>query len=232
MAYCSKCGVEVEAQRTTCPLCGVPIHRYSEEDETSPLWPVQRELPAMKKRQKRFFLVLPLQVIFLIATLVLITVDLRMNGSLSWSRYPITVLGSLFSITLGIVLFGKSKILTLGWSTASVLVMLYLLDSFNGITWFSSLGVPLTLLSGVYGIITVVTAELLGRRFGAQLTVQALLVTLLCMGIDTVINHAAGTPALTWSLIVAAPLMVLFSVGILGIFVLKRFIDFEKYLHR
>lgn len=232
MAYCSRCGVEVEAHRNSCPLCDVPIHRYDEEEIHTPLWPIQKEIPIMKKRQKRFFMVLPLQVIFLIASLIVITVDLRMNGYLSWSRYPVTAITSLFLITIGVILCGNSKILTLGWITASTLAMLSVLDSFNGFTWFPTLGFPLTLIAGLYGGVTLLASDVLGRRLGAQLTLQALLVTLLCMSIDTVISQALGTAPLTWSLIVAAPLMVLFSLGLLGIFVLKRFIDLEKYLHR
>lgn len=233
MAYCSKCGVEVEAERKTCPLCDVPIHRYDEEAELSSLWPIQRELPKVKKRTKRFLALLPVLIILTIAFLVILIVDARMSGSLLWSRYALTALGALFSVGAGIIILGDTKILTLAWVTITVLVMLWFFDSFNnGLTWFMPLGVPITLVAALYGKLSLIGAGLWGKRYGIQAMVQSLLVTLLCLSLDRIISSYRGSDGFTWSLIVSAPLMVLFALATLSTFVLSRFIDLEKYLHR
>ncbi len=234
MAYCSKCGVEVEAERETCPLCNIPIHRYEEEEaELSPLWPIQQELPEVKKRTKRFLALLPVLTILTVAFLIVLIVDARMSGTLPWSRYALTALGALFFAGTGIIILGDTQILTLAWVTATVLVMLWFFDSFNnGPTWFMPLGVPITLVTALYGKLSLIGAGLWGKRYGIQAMVQSLLVTLLCLSLDGIISSYRGTDGFTWSLIVAAPLMVLFALAALSTFVLNRFIDFEKYLHR
>jgi hypothetical protein len=233
VAYCSKCGVEVEAERKTCPLCNVPIHRYEEEAELSPLWPIQQELPPVKKRTQRLLALLPGLAILLIAFLVILIVAPRMNGSELWSRYSLTALGALFSVGTGIILLGDAKILTLTWITATVLVMLWFFDSFeNGVTWFMPLGLPITLFTALYGKLSFIGFDLWRKRYGIQAMIQSLLVTLLCLSLDGFISSYRGADGLSWSLIVAAPLLVLFALAALSTFVLNRFIDWEKILHR
>ncbi|MBN2163437.1 MAG: hypothetical protein JXR25_01010 [Pontiellaceae bacterium] len=232
MAYCSKCGVEVDLERATCPLCNVPIHRYEEETELSPLWPIQRELPAIKKRTKRFIALLPALIILLVAFLVILIVAPRMEGSQLWSRYALTTLGALFSVCTGIIVLGDTKIITLGWITASVLAMLWFFDGFDEGVWFTPVGLPITLIIALYGKLSLIAAELWGKRYGIQAMVQALFITLLCLSLDGIISAYRDTGALSWSLIAAAPLMVLFAVAALCSLVLNRFIDFEKFLHR
>ncbi len=233
MAYCSRCGVEVEANRVQCPLCDTPIHCYDEETELSSLWPVQKELPKIRKRTKRILTLMPLLLFLVIAFLVVLIVDLRMTGSLGWSRYALTSLGTIFSVGIGIIIFWDIKILNLVWVTACVLMMLSLFDTFSGGTvWFTSTGVPLTLLTALYGELTLIGANFLGKKYGAQITLQSLLVTLLCFGIEYVLSTSGGTASFTWSLIVAAPLMLIFFTGVFSILVLKRYIDFDKYFHR
>jgi len=235
MAYCSRCGVEVEQDRDHCPLCDTPIHRY-DEDETialSPLWPVQKALPKMSKPRVRFFTVSPILLALFIGFLVVLTMDLRMNGTISWSRYPLATIGMSFSITLGFLIFGGKRIYNLGWITGSVLIMLYLLDSFDGsIVWFNTLGTPVTLLVALYGGLTLIARELLSNRVAIQLTLQTLWITLLCLGIDFVVSDATGNDPFTWSLIVMVPLMAIFVISMVSIFVVDRFFDLDRYLHR
>ena len=233
MAYCSKCGVEVDADRTTCPLCDVPIHRYEEETELSPLWPIQRELPQVKKRTKRFLALLPALIILAVGFLIVLAVSSRMSGPVLWSQYSLTALGALFSICTGIILLGDTKILTLTWFTATVLLMLWLFDSFDaGRPWLMPLGIPVTLAAALYGKLTLIGAELWGKRYGIQTMIQSLLITLLCLSLDGLISAYQSTAPFTWSLLVAAPLMGLFAFAALCTFVLARYIDLEKFLHR
>lgn len=233
MAYCSKCGVEVDADRTTCPLCDVPIHRYEDEAEPSPLWPIQRELPQVKKRTQRFMALLPALIILAVGFLIVLVVASRMSGPVLWSQYSLTALGALFSIGAGIILLGDTKILTLTWFTVTVLIMLWLFDSFDtGAPWFIPLGLPITLAVALYGKLTLIGADLWGKRYGIQAMIQSLLITLLCLSLDGLISAYQGAAPFTWSLLVAAPLTGLFAFAALCTFVLARYVDLEKFLHR
>ncbi len=235
MAYCSRCGVEVEQDREQCPLCDTPIHRYEDENETelSPLWPVQKALPRMSKPRVRFFTVSPILLALLIGFLVVLTMDLRMNSEISWSKYPLATIGMSFSITMGFLLFGEKRILNLGWMTGSVLIMLYMLDAFDGsVLWFDTIGMPITLLVSLYVGMSLIAMELLAKRKGTQLTLQTLWITILCLGIDYVVSDASGAEPFTWSLIVMVPMMTIFLISTIGIFVVDRFFDLDRYLHR
>ena len=233
MAYCSKCGVEVEAERKTCPLCNVPIHRYEEETAPSPLWPIQQQLPQIKKRTKRFLALMPVLIILAVIFLIVLVVAARMSEPMLWSRYTLTALGALFSACTGIILLGDTKILTLAWFTATLLAMLWRFDAFDPEqTWFIPLGLPVTLAAALYGKLTLIGANLWGKRYGIQAMIQSLLITLLCLSLDGLISAYRSTEAFTWSLVVAAPLTGLFAFAALCTFVLARYIDLEKFLHR
>ncbi len=235
MAYCSRCGVEVERDRKQCPLCDTVIHRYDDTDEgeLSPLWPVQKAFPKMSKPRVRFFTLSPVLLALLIGFLVVLTMDLRMNSEITWSKYPLATIGMSFSIALGFLLFGGKRIYNLGWGTGSVLIMLYLLDSFDGsVLWFDTIGMPSTLLVSLYVGVSLISMELLAKKKGMQLTLQTLWITLLCLGIDYVVSSATGSDAFTWSLIVMVPLISIFTISLVSILVVDRFFDLDRYFHR
>ncbi len=233
MAYCSRCGVEVEQERTECPLCDTPIHRYDEEESCSSLWPIAYEQPQLRRRTKRFVSVLPLLLIFVIAFVILFTVDMRMNGVITWSKYSLSAVGSIIISIIGVVLFVETKIVTVGWITLSTIGMLYLLDSFNDASkWLMSMGIPLTILVAVYVEFSIIAFTQWKKKFSAFFTSQTALVTLLCFGIDYVISDANGAQPLTWSLIVAVPLLILGGFTLFSTKVLSQFFDIGKYLHR
>ncbi len=165
--------------------------------------------------------------------MIILVVAPRVEGSLLWSRYTLTTLGALFSACTGIIILGDTRILTLGWITASVLAMLWFFDAFDGgSSWFSPVGLPITLIIALYGKLSLIGADLWGKRYGIQAMIQSLLLTLLCLSLDGIISTYRDTGIFTWSPIVAAPLMVLFAVAALSSFVLNRFVDFEKFFHR
>ncbi len=176
---------------------------------------------------------MPLLIILTVAFMIILVVAPRVEGSLLWSRYTLTTLGALFSACTGIIILGDTRILTLGWITASVLAMLWFFDAFDGgPSWFSPVGLPITLIIALYGKLSLIGADLWGKRYGIQAMIQSLLLTLLCLSLDGVISTYRDTGIFTWSPIVAAPLMVLFAVAALSSFVLNRFVDFEKFFHR
>ena len=228
MAYCSKCGVEVEQNKENCPLCGVPIHRYDDKPELSPLWPEQKERPKLSSKAMRFITVMPILTALAISLFIVLVIDFQSNKAITWSRYPIVSIITLFSISLGFLIFQGKKIINLAWLTSSIIFLLYFLDSFNGkLEWFSSIAVPLTLLGSAYIGVTLLSSEIFSNKITIQVTLQSLWISLLTVGVDFVINDR-----LTWSTVIATPLLIIFGIGLLLIFVVTRFINLDKYLHR
>lgn len=95
MAYCVKCGVELERNATSCPLCSTPVYLPDEADES-----FQRSYPdRAQKNQARHVNLVPsktfvylMTFILVIPALVCFMVDIRGDGIFSWSFYPIASL--------------------------------------------------------------------------------------------------------------------------------------------
>ncbi len=99
MAYCVRCGVELEESLKECPLCHTPVllPELSDTAKTEPsarAWP--DHVPA--KRRHRPNLVPPKPVVLLATFLLLIPflvtlfIDLKANGEVTWSFYPMSSL--------------------------------------------------------------------------------------------------------------------------------------------
>jgi hypothetical protein len=107
MAYCPRCGVQVEDRLDRCPLCDTAIPQEVRGDHTEPTYPDDIVPPKamyrpLTKRQKRrlFRGIVAFFALFPIALTVLL--DLYLNGAVTWSYYvvvPVTataIVGSLF----------------------------------------------------------------------------------------------------------------------------------------
>lgn len=226
MAYCSRCGVEVEQSRTTCPLCDAPIHRYEELGKLSKLWPNQRVLPKKKILFLQAAMIIPACFLLIIAFLIILVLDLRPDGILNWSAYALTSVGSVCLGFGGILFVGRNRVLSIAWVTSVLLFMMKLFHSHGGGVWFTEIAVPITVLAAliVYG--SLFSWVFFKKKFRLQVTIHALLLMVLCFGINTIVNEQ-----ISWSLIVAIPFGVIAATGVFSIGVLPKLIDFDKYFH-
>ncbi len=91
MAYCVKCGVELERNITSCPLCTTPVYLPEDFDEST-----QRSYPErLQKNKPRQINLVPSKAFVYLMTFILaipiivcLMVDIRNGGKISWSFYP------------------------------------------------------------------------------------------------------------------------------------------------
>jgi hypothetical protein len=91
MAYCVRCGVELERNAPSCPLCSTPVYLPENMEEDSlKSYPERRQ-----KTHPRHVNLVPsktfvylMTFILIIPLIVCLMVDIRSNGTLSWSFYP------------------------------------------------------------------------------------------------------------------------------------------------
>ena len=95
MAYCVKCGVELDKQLTSCPLCTTPVYLPEELDEdTHSTYPERKQ----RKRTKQVNLVPSKTFVYLMTFIIVIPlivclmIDVRRNHTISWSFYPVSSL--------------------------------------------------------------------------------------------------------------------------------------------
>lgn len=91
MAYCVKCGVELERNSTSCPLCSTPVYFPEDMDDGT-----QKRYPdRVQKQQPRHVNLVPskafvylMTFILIIPIIVCLMIDIRGNRTITWSFYP------------------------------------------------------------------------------------------------------------------------------------------------
>ncbi len=91
VAYCVKCGVELERDLTSCPLCRTPVYFPEEmEEEAQKRYPnrVQKTQPKHLNLVPSKAFVYLMTFILIIPIIVCLMIDIRGKGTITWSFYP------------------------------------------------------------------------------------------------------------------------------------------------
>lgn len=215
MPLCHTCGVELDGTATVCPLCLSRVQAAAGDRPSPPAeGPGARADEAAGDEgghragnpRGRALAVEALSVVFGIAALLCVGIDLYAEGRLGWS--PVVLVGLAMGWLLAcmpLILRGKP------WLVFAVLcpgelALLLLLDlADGGGAWFLRCGLPIYLAS-VGALTAVVVLASASRRKGLNLLALAAAgAAALCLAVEAVLSLAAGGPfALRWSLFVAA----------------------------
>ncbi|WP_085990961.1 DUF6320 domain-containing protein [Oceanobacillus senegalensis] len=147
MAYCPKCGIEVEGDNRPCPLCSFPIPKVTEENETVarvPKFPqAANPYPAHFRGVLNRIFVFSTLLIF-VAICLMFYIDYELNEMLTWSRYSNLSMFAgwvLLYFSFGYVQSYYKVIIGIG---LDALFLLFGLDVFNGkLEWFFPLAFPI-----------------------------------------------------------------------------------------
>jgi len=218
MKYCPRCGVIFEDDVERCPLCDDPGAPYA--GESVPAYPSPEKAtpaalpPEALTRDERGRIALELlTVAFGIALAVSLLADLFSARSFTWSRYSSVVLVGAWLFSAMPLIFRRRSWLSFAVLAPSLVLMVFLVDVFDGrITWFPSYGLPLALaaVAGVAGAGAIIAAM---RRKGLNVIAVVLsFAALFCFGVEVILDLHSRF-ALTWSVVVAFALLP--SAGIL-----------------
>lgn len=229
MAYCSRCGVEVEARAETCPLCEAPVQRLDEPVSEARRYP---EVTAILGRQVRYLVWVVATAVLLSAALTLVTLDVVLNRRLSWSLYPLTGVGVLWLFITVVVLFARRPIAVIVGQAAATAGFLVAIDLFDGrLEWFMPLALPIvTVVTGASVLVWLVTR--LSRRDPAMIAAAVLFS---CgagsVALDLLISAHLGATQMTWSFIVVGAVVPLLVFLLYFHFRLGRRIGLARILH-
>ncbi|MDC7126549.1 MAG: hypothetical protein PQJ46_13340 [Spirochaetales bacterium] len=225
MAYCPKCGVELDNNIRNCPLCSFPIP-YIGDSESEELPRDSRLLNRynMKQleRRRRFndakpFVFAGILIVLIIISITFGFIDFYFYGGLTWSRYVIAA-----NLLTAVVLFFSSGIIQsfsicfLGISLTA-LGFLYSIDSFDGsISWFLSPGLIICFNVIIW---TLILRRIIihSRRRGLNIPAYWMFaLSFACVSIDVIqnfsVNHVVN---ISWSFTVLITLMPLGIILIL-----------------
>ena len=238
MSYiCKNCGVELEDEMKSCPLCFQTPNKNIDDDVVSPENQKQQQLlqkhgMLYKPRKKLIWEIISITIFSLI--IVALSINLILSQRITWSEYPVAICLVIFSYISIFAFLNKSATLKIIGGFVASLVFLLLVDALtgSGLNWVIQLAIPL-LFSG-----NVITALLLfvvqkSKQKGINIIAYIFIaVALYCMCIEAILSFFTPNEGhLLWSIIVVA---CLFPVAFVLFYVHYRLTKnhrFERTFH-
>ncbi len=229
MAYCPKCGVEVDSKK--CPLCSYTIKQDIHTVPFSHSVEVDKRTFHLSAKEKKSIYNASTTFFAILISSICLTVDFYFDNRVSWAIYPIIAASTMAFITgVSIYVKGPLKIISI---VALFLLMLFLLDIYIPVTnFFLKISLPISSITLVIclGIVMIIKKS---SRKGANIPGYILIgIALLTITIDLIIQNFIGNRlVLTWSLITTVSLLpiALFLLYIHHVF--SKRVDLNKVFH-
>jgi hypothetical protein len=145
MNYCINCGVELDEDLSSCPLCGFNIgNEESETVKKSEFFP--SDILLLHKKETRTHLWELSGIISFSGIVVCSIVDFVIMKKFTWSLFADTsIMASWLILSLSLLAFRRYYIILPGF-LITILTMLLLFDVFSPtVNWFFKLGLPITI---------------------------------------------------------------------------------------
>ena len=233
MNICTHCGVELDKDIITCPLCGItnvdgkPIP----EKEKSTHYP--SDILLMYREEARKHLWELTGIIAFSGIAVCTIVDLVIGKKLSWSLYASTsILAAWICLSLILIAFKKYFIVIPGL-LITILTMLFLFDLFSPpVNWFYAIGLPVTIALFIsVSIVTILWKVAHFKGFNI-LAIAFIVLSGFCIISEVFIDkYLFKTVELRWSLIVAVSI---FPIALVLLFIhyrMKKGKHLDSYFH-
>ena len=232
MAYCPRCGVEIEDRLDRCPLCDTPIPLEARDDTDSPpdypedvILPKSMYRPLTDNQRSRLLKgLLGLLVVFPIA--VTIFLDIAITGSITWSFYVVVpIVGAGIVATL-FIRYPRRPFIAVTGTLVTLLVIEIVLDA-----WITgrAIGRSPELPYFIVGIVAVEAFLIFIRRGGRSVRqiIAFILIdaSFLVCAVDLLVSRR-----LSWSLIVVAALLPVVVFVLYLIRVKKRGMNVAGFL--
>lgn len=232
MNICKECGVELDNDMMLCPLCETPIVGAGTRKDVI-LQISKKEPPQVRKKNVLQLILWQITAVLLLsgiaATLI---INLSIQGSITWSIYPISICLIVFSYASLIVLWRTTiffQVLAAWFISTLVLVMV------NGsieTDWPLLVALPILSAVNIIGLIFIFIVMNLRAKGLNVLSLIFVAIAILCLIIDGIISfYFFNVIELQWSVIVAACLLPVTAAILFMYFRTKNNTDFQKIFH-
>jgi len=232
MRICKECGVELDEDMALCPLCETPVVNAGMSKDVI-LQISKKEIPEVRKKNVLHLILWQITAVLLLsgiaATLI---INLSIQGSITWSIYPISICLMIFSYTSLMVLWRTTIFfqVSAAWIISTlVLVMVHWSIETD---WPVQLALPILSAVTVLGLlINFILAHLKAKGLNV-LAIVIVCIAVLCLVIEGVISfYLSKVVELQWSVIVAACLLPVTAAILFMYFRTKNNTDFQKIFH-
>lgn len=233
MRACPYCGVEIEDDRTHCPLCGRPLDGSDLTDEESGGDQCADERPRPGPRA-RMWLWEVITLVMGVAALIVAAADFAYGFDMSWSIYPLSGLGFVWLFVSALIWLGQDIPLAYAAVTVDVLLFLLVLDIVTpGEPWFVPLALPVTLLVAAVGGAAAAIARGLKLSVIQTIADGVLAIGVFLVGLEIILHLAFGTPSiLSWSIVAfAGCLSIALLLLVINQRLRQRHADFKRVFH-
>ena len=211
MPYCYRCGVKLEDEALSCPLCGANVPEDARPAPSGP-WPHDDAgdsanypaTPGAKRLLARQILL----VVFMTPTLMLAALALLLPEAGGWVAYGIVGLVAVWAVSTVPLIAWRHPVLIAVSEVALVIAALVLLDALDGgLSWSLVIGVPIIVLGSVTALVVTVTILRMSER-GANVAATIIAgIAAFLVGLDMIISgYLTGRLMPGWSLVVVAAL--------------------------
>lgn len=233
MNYCVNCGVELDEEFISCPLCGFNIgnHDISESKDKSELYPSDIILLHKKETRRHIW---ELSIIISFSGLAVCTiVDFVIFKNLSWSLYADTsILVTWICLTLILLAFRKYFIIVPGLML-TILAMLFLFNLFKPpLNWFYGIGLPVTVAFFISVSIVIILWNVAHFKGFNILAMAFIVLSGFCIVTEVFLdNYLFKKVDIHWSAIVAVSILPIALVLLFVHYRMQKGKRLDSYFH-
>jgi hypothetical protein len=233
MSYCTNCGVELDEDLNSCPLCGFTVGKtnITETKDKSEYYP--SDIILLHKKETRRHVWELSGIISFSGITVCTIVDFVIHKSLSWSLFADTsILASWICLTLILLAFRKYFIIIPGL-LITILTMLFLFDLFSPpVNWFYGIGLPVTIAMFVAVSIIILLWKVAHFRGFNILAIAFFVLSGFCIVAEVFIDkYLSDVVDIRWSAIVAVSILPIALVLLFVHYRMKKGKRLDSYFH-
>jgi len=229
MNICKQCGVELEDDMKSCPLCDAQL-----SSGEVLLSNIQDQLPreGTKKHLMQRILWQITVVLLMSGVVATLLINMSLVGRITWSIYPISICLIILAYVSLLAMWRTAIIFQLlaGWLISALILLL--VNWYSQEDWPILLGLPVLCAINIIGIVLYI---LLIRLKTKGLNVLALIFVSLAvssLAIEAIISmYFNGKIALGWSVIVSACLLPVTATLLFMYFRTRNNPDLQKIFH-
>jgi hypothetical protein len=202
--------VELEETAKHCALCRAALPHVQQRQEPSMGAEISNypdkaldpeDFEGFTAEEKRKIFIEVFSVCSLIACFVVLSIEFLLAKRLWWSLYPVSSIAYVYVLVCIPMFLQRRPWMVFAILAPATLAFVFLIDLItNGLSWFPTLGLPITLLiEGV--VLSCVVLSSVSKRKGVNVIAISLLgVAAICAGIEIVLNlNFVGRFFLSWS---------------------------------
>ncbi|MGC1240730.1 MAG: hypothetical protein WA874_04035 [Chryseosolibacter sp.] len=232
MVVCRTCGVELDEGIAICPLCETVVNGEVRKGIGVGQAKEKTKRKSVEKYALQRMLWQITAVLLLSGILGTLIIDLSVQGSVTWSVYPVTISLMVFSYASLMAFWHTKIILQVVAAWVISIVVLFVVYYYIPTAWPVQLALPILCAANVIGLTLYYITMNLKMRGLNVVAIFFVAIAVLCMVIEGILSfYLIHTVALKWSVIVAACLLPVTAALLFMYFRTRHNPDIKKIFH-